>query len=206
MDKPLLKLIPHWNWPADSIGKVLKVMAITNADSVRLFLNGKLISANAIDPYNMGEWMVPYRPGRLEAKSYKNGKLIQTEVVETTSEPVALQLIPDRNFVLGDGLDAMPITVQAVDKKGKVVPNANFNIQFEVNGDIQNIGVGNGNPNSHEMDKANNRNLFNGYAQLIIQSIENGKGKATIKAKAAGMLEAVISIDVKESLQRNHYR
>jgi beta-galactosidase len=206
LDKPILKLIPHWNWPADSIGKQMKVMAITNADSVRLFLNGKLVAASGIDPYKMGEWMVPYKPGKLEAKSYVKGKLIQTEVVETTSDPVALQLIPDRNFINNDGQDAIPITVQAVDAKGRIVPTANFNVQFYIEGPAKNIGVGNGNPNSHEMDKADHRNLFNGFAQLIIQSLENQKGAVTIKARAAGMQEATVTIMVKEAAQLQYIK
>ena len=197
LDKPVLKLVPHWNWPADSIGKPMKVMALTNADSVRLYLNGRLISGKKIDPYEMGEWKVPYRAGKLEAKAYKNGKLINTDVVETTTEAVALKLIPYRNSLAGDGQDAMPVNVQAVDKMGRVVPTANFNIQFEVSGGIQNIGVANGNPNSHEMEKADNRNLFHGLAQIIVQSTENGKGTAIIKAHAVGMKDAEVTIEIK---------
>jgi beta-galactosidase len=106
-------------------------------------------------------------------------------------------LIPYRNSLSGDGQDAMPVNVQAVDKMGRVVPTANFNIQFEVTGSIQNIGVANGNPNSHEMEKATNRNLFHGMAQIIVQSTENGKGAATIKAHAVGMKDAEVTIEIK---------
>ena len=118
-------------------------------------------------------------------------------MVETTTEAVALKLIPYRNSLAGDGQDAMPVNVQAVDKMGRVVPTANFNIQFEVSGGIQNIGVANGNPNSHEMEKADNRNLFHGLAQIIVQSTENGKGTAIIKAHAVGMKDAEVTIEIK---------
>ena len=50
-DKPVLELVPHWNWPADSIGKPIKVMALSNADKVKLLLNGKEISEQQVDPY-----------------------------------------------------------------------------------------------------------------------------------------------------------
>src|SRR6218665_2189016 len=42
-EKPVLHLIPHWNWPADSIGKLIRVMVFSNSDVVRLSLNVKLI-------------------------------------------------------------------------------------------------------------------------------------------------------------------
>ena len=64
-DKDVLELVPHWNWPADSIGKPIKVMALSNADKVKLLLNGKVISEQAVDPYEMNTWSVPYKPGKL---------------------------------------------------------------------------------------------------------------------------------------------
>ena len=38
------------------------------------------------------------------------------------------------------------------------------------------IGVGNGDPNSHESEKAPQRSLFNGLAQMLVQAGE-GRGK-----------------------------
>ena len=201
LKKPILKLIPHWNWPNDSIGKPIKVMAITNVDSIELFLNGKLIDAKKPDKYEMGEWQVPYYPGILLAKGYKNGKLIISDKVETTGFPVALKLISYRKSIYGNGQDAMPITIQAIDDKGRVVPNANFMVEIEINGPAKNIGVGNGNPNCHESEKSNQHSLFNGLAQLIIQSNENSKGLVNIKASAIGMKDANLEILVKDSFK-----
>jgi beta-galactosidase len=197
----MLKLAPHWNWPADSVGKSIKVIAMTNADSVALFLNGKMLNSKKIAKYELPEWQVSYQTGKLEAKGYKNGKLIATDFVETTGEAIALQLIPDRKVLLGNGDDALPITVQALDKKGRVVPNANFLVKFDINGPAKNIGVGNGDPVSHESEKENQRMLYNGLAQLIIQSDEGRKGLVTVKASAEGMKEAVIQLIVTETAQ-----
>ena len=93
-DKPVLELVPHWNWPADSIGKPIKVMALSNADKVKLVLNGKTISEQQVDPYEMNTWMIPYKPGRLEAIGYKNGKIVSRAKVETTGKPVQVRLTP----------------------------------------------------------------------------------------------------------------
>jgi len=198
-DIPVLQLVPHWNWPADSIGKNIKVMCFSNADSVMLMLNGKKMGGQKVDTYEMNTWQVPFYPGKLEAIGYKNGKEIARSKTETTGNAVTLQLIPDRNYIHGDGVDAMPITVKALDEKGREVPTANFMVDFSVNEKAAIIGLGNGDPNSHEPEKGNKRSLFNGLAQLIIQSNEGVEGVAEITATAIGMKPAVITIPIRKT-------
>jgi beta-galactosidase len=52
-----------------------------------------------------------------------------------------------------DREDVSIITVQANDAQGRTVPTANNNITFELSGPGKIIGVGNGDPSSHEPDK-----------------------------------------------------
>lgn len=197
-DKSVLELVPHWNWPADSIGKPIKVMAFSNADRVKLLLNGKTISEQQVDSYEMNTWYVPYKPGKLEAIGYKDGKAVSRAKVETTGEPVQIKLIPDRNSLAGDGRDAMPITVELVDSKGRHVPTANNMIEFFISGPAQIIGLGNGNPNCHEPEKGNKRSLFNGLAQVIIQTTE-GSGEVTLTATTSGVKSATLTISVNQA-------
>jgi beta-galactosidase len=193
-DKDVLSLIPHWNWTADTIGKPIKVMALTNADRVKLLLNGKLISEKPVDKYDMVSWEVPYKPGKLEAIGYKAGKEVSGFSVETTGEPVSLQLIPDRTAIKNNGIDAIPVTVQALDSKGRPVPTANLPVQFGINSSATIIGLGNGNPNSHEPEKGNKRSLFNGLAQVIIQSAEGATQSVVLTAKSPGLKPAKTTI------------
>lgn len=198
-DIPVLELIPHWNWPADSIDRPIKVMAFSNADKVKLKLNGKTISEQEVDPYEMNTWTVPYKPGKLEAIGYdKNGKVVARAKVETTQGPKRLQLTPYRTSLNGDGRDAMPITVEALDKKGRHVPTANLMVTFEISGPARIIGLGNGNPNCHEAEKGNKRSLFNGLAQVIIQTTEEA-GEVTFTARAEGLEPATLVIPIKEA-------
>ncbi|MEA5404625.1 beta-galactosidase GalA [Arcicella sp. DC2W] len=171
-DKPIINIAPHWNW-VDSLGKSIKVMVMSNADSLKLLLNGKMIAGQKVDKYDMNTFSVPFQKGKLEAVGYKNGKEVSRTKVETSDEPFAVQLIPDRLFLNADGQDAMPITVKVIDKKGREVPTAQNLIQFKIKGSGKIIGVGNGNPNSHELEKVNQRSLFNGLAQVIIQADED---------------------------------
>lgn len=196
-DKPVLELVPHWNWPGDSIGKPIKVMALSNADKVKLLLNGKEISEQQVDPFEMNTWFVPYKPGKLEAIGYKDGKIVLRTKVETTKEPVKVHLIPYRNSLAGDGRDAMPITVEVLDSKGRHVPTANDMIEFTITGPANIIGQGNGNPNCHEPEKGNKRSLFNGLAQVIIQTTE-GAGEVTLTATTPGLKSSTITIPVNQ--------
>jgi beta-galactosidase len=195
-DKNILQLAPHWNWPADTGGKPIKVMAMSNAETVKLLLNGKIIGEQKVDKYEMNSWDVPYQPGKLEAIGYKNGKEVSRFKVETTGAPVALQLIADRSNMAGDGWDAIPVTIQAVDAKGRPVPTANLPVEFELAGPGQIIGLGNGDPNSHEAEKGNKRSLFNGLAQVILQTNAEGSGSLVLTAKSAGLKSAKVNIVV----------
>jgi beta-galactosidase len=184
-DKPVLTLVPHWNWPGQE-GQPIKVMALCNADRVALSLNGKLIEEKQVDPFQMVSWQVPYAPGQLEAVAKKNDREVARYVVETTGKPVALRLTPDRNALVGDGRDALPVTVEALDAQGRPVPTANLAVAFEISGPGQIIGVGNGDPNSHEPEKGSRRSLFNGLAQIIVQSTR-AEGEIKLTATADGL-------------------
>lgn len=195
-DRPVLTLVPHWNWSGKE-GQPIKVLALTNADTVTLSLNGQLISEKKVHPFQMVEWQVPYAPGRLEAVAKKDGREVARFAVETTGEPVALRLTPDRNALAGDGRDPVPVTVEAIDANGRHVPTANLPVEFELSGPGANIGVGNGDPNSHDPEKGNRVRLFNGLAQVILQSRRDGSGNLILRATSAGLKSAATAIEVR---------
>ncbi len=197
-DKPVLNMVPHWNWPADTIGKPIKVMVMSNVDSLKLVLNGELVSGQRVDQYEMNTWLVPFAPGKLEAVGYSQGKERIRTSVETTDEPLKLQLLPDRPSLGGDGQDAMPITVQALDKRGRAVPTAHNPITFSIRGGGEIIGLGNGDPNSHEPEKGDKRSLFNGLAQLIVQSTGDSIPIEVI-ASSAGLKSFTLRIPVNKT-------
>jgi beta-galactosidase len=144
---------------------------------------------------------IPYEPGELEVIGYKGEREVSRFRTETTGAPSRLQLIPDREALAGDGLDAMPVTVQALDAKGRPVPTANLPVTFEISGPGRIIGLGNGDPNSHEPEKGTKRSLFNGLAQVIIQSEADSPGIITLTAKSDELKPATVTIIVKKAEQ-----
>ena len=74
-----------------------------------------------------------------------------------------------------------------------MVPNSNNLIHFEVLGAGQLIGVGNGDPSSHEPDKAAERSVFNGFCQAIVQARMTA-GDCTVKASSPGLESAATTL------------
>ena len=193
-DEPVLHLAPHWTWPGRE-GEEILIMALHNMDEVEVFLNGRSLGRQKGDIYEMNRWKAAYAPGKLKAVGYRSGKVVKTFEVETTGAPVSLKLTPYRKTMRGDGLDAQPFTVEALDAKGRHVPVAQHQITFAIEGgDI--IGLGNGNPNDITSEKGNTRALFNGLAQAIVQTREGHAGKLKLTATAPGLKPAAIQIDV----------
>jgi beta-galactosidase len=195
-DRPLVYLAPHWNWQGKERQEIV-VRAMANTERVKLLLNGHEIGEQKVDNYRMNDFKVKYEPGKLEAIGYNGGKEVARSSVETTGPAVALELVPDRNALAGDGRDAMPITVRALDAQGREVPIANPEVTFEVSGAGRSIGHGNGDPNSHEDEKGKTRKLFNGLAQLIVQSNWDSSGAIEVRATAPGLKPAALKIPVK---------
>lgn len=200
-DRPILAIVPHWTWPGRE-GQAVKVMVASNVETVALLLNGALVAEHAADPFDMNTFSVPYAPGRLEAVGYRDGRVVARAGVETTGAPARLRLTPDRTGMTGDGRDAMPITVEALDAQGRAVPTADLPVAFRVAGGRV-LGVGNGDPNSHEPDHASTRKLYNGLAQLIVQAAATDRpSRLAVEATAPGVAPASLSIALRPGAGR----
>lgn len=187
-NKDVLHISPHWNW-RDKRGQPVEVWVNSNADNVELFLNGKSQGKRDMPRNGHLTWMVNYAPGTLEAIAYKKGKKL-TAKVETTSAPTEVVITPYKTTMLADGRDATVINIKVIDKDGREVPDADNMIRFSISGEGKIIGVGNGDPSSHEPDKcidgAWQRSLFNGKCQVIVQSTVKS-GMIKFDAEATGL-------------------
>jgi len=151
-NEPVLHIAPHWNWSGHE-GEQQKVIVYSNCNEVELFINKTSLGKQTMTPDGHLEWMVPFQPGTLMAKGYTDGNKPVTIKVETTSEPALLQLKTNKISVIADGQDIAVITVSVNDTKGRTVPIADNGISFVIEGAGRIIGVGNGNPSSHERER-----------------------------------------------------
>jgi beta-galactosidase len=195
-DKDVLHISPHWNWKGKE-GQPIDVWVNSNADNVELFLNGRSLGKKDMPRNGHLQWAINYEPGTLAAIAYKKGKKL-TARVETTGAPYELVLTPYKTTMYADGKDATVMNITVVDKEGREVPDASGLVKFSFTGDAKIIGVGNGDPSSHEpdkyeMDSAWQRRLFNGKCQVILQA---GKTESIIKfeARSEGLYPASTGI------------
>lgn len=193
-NEDILHISPHWNWP-EKLGKPIDVWVNTNADDVELFLNGKSLGKKVMPRNSHLQWEVNYEPGTLEAVAYKNGRKL-TSKVETTSYATKVVAIADKTSVVADGKDGVVVNISIVDDKGREVPNANNMVYFKLIGDAKIIGVGNGDPSSHEADKCENglwqRSAFNGKCQVIIQA-GTTVGDLKLEVKSNGLQSSTLN-------------
>ena len=150
--EPVIHIMPHWNWQG-SEGKNIKVTIYSNADEVELLLNNKSLGKKPMPVNGHIDWDVIYKPGVLLARGFVQKKLTVSEKVETTDVPLKVALSAERTQVSADGEDVAIITVQINDFKNRLVPTANNEIAFTLNGPGKIIGVGNGDPASHDPEQ-----------------------------------------------------
>lgn len=190
--RDVLHLLPHWNWAVRD-KEPIAVRAYTNADEVELFLNDQSLGRKAVPRGGFVEWPVVYQAGTLRAEGYRAGQHISTAKVETTGPAAEIVLTADRAAFRADGEDCAIITVSARDSEGRFVPTANDAVEFELAGPGRIIGVGNGDPSCHEPDKGTRRSLFNGYAQVIVQTTK-AAGPIVLTARAPGLAPAKLTL------------
>jgi beta-galactosidase len=189
--KPVLHLFPHWNWATP--GQPINVWAFGNCQAVDLLVNGVSQGRQTLNVQGHVEWDgVPYAPGMIQAIGYNNGIATITNTVVTTGAPAAIALLPDRQTIRADGRDVSVVTVEVLDAQGRVVPTATNLINFTVTG-ASILGVGNGNPSSHEADQAAQRSVFNGLAEVLVQSAAQ-LGSITLTATSSGLAAGTASI------------
>ncbi|MGB6743791.1 MAG: beta-galactosidase GalA [Terracidiphilus sp.] len=181
---PVLHLFPHWNFEGKE-GIEIPVWVHSNLDSVELLVNGKSQGSKQVPHLGHVEWKVRYEAGVIEARGTRGGKVVMTEKRETTGPTVAIRITADRTEIDADGEDLAILKVEALDKDGRPVATAQNAIAFNVSGEGALIGVGNGNPNCQESDKEPRRSLYNGLAQVILQSTKRA-GEIHIEAVKDG--------------------
>ena len=188
--EPLLHLFPHWNWEGKE-GQAIEVWAYSNCDEVELFVNGQSAGKKAMVKDMHLAWQVPYAPGKIEAYGYKAGKVVLKDVRETAGPAAKIVLTADRTGLAADGRDCAVLRAEVFDAKGRPVPKAGNLVKFAVTGPAAVIGVGNGDPNCHEPDKASQRSVYNGLCSAILQT-QKAPGTIAVTASADGLVSGKV--------------
>jgi beta-galactosidase len=164
---------------------------------VELFLNEKSLGEKKFsDTEDLHlVWNVPYFPGTLKAMAKNNGKTVCMDEVQTAGAPAKIMLTPDRTEINADGEDLSYVKVEIVDQEGRVCPDADNLVKFNIKGAGIIAGVDNGNPVSHEYFKARVRKAFHSLCLAVVQS-RRERGAIRLTAESEGLEAAEIVIRV----------
>ncbi len=135
IEKPRIHLLGHWNYAP---GVVKPVTAVSTADSVELFLNGRSLGRGRQSARFLFSFPnVAWEPGTLTAVGYdaSGQKVCETSHV-TAGAPAALKLtaVPRPTPLLADGADVALLQIEVVDAQGRRCPTALDTVDFALAG------------------------------------------------------------------------
>ena len=196
---PVLHLLPHWNLRGHE-GDSVEVWAYSNCTEVELLQDGHSLGRKPMPADGHLSWSTVYRPGRLLARGYRDGRLLLTTLVETTGPASRLSARPHKRTLRRDGQDIVVVDLSLLDSRGRLVPDACDSLQFAVSGPAEILGCGNGDPGFKGVERprplpagaagpSSARRFiflaFMGRAQVILRSRE-GSGPVVFTARLRG--------------------
>ena len=169
-----------WNW-ASWEGKPIEVEVYTKAPEVKLYLNDHLIGTKAVgqDTEYKAVFTLPYEAGTLRAEA--GGKTVS---LSTAGEPAALRLTPDKLVMTANGQDLAYITVEVVDSKGIVCPDAAIPCEAIVKGQGSLMSFASADLKDREPYTSPYVTTWKGRALLVVRSTSK-KGSTQISIKSS---------------------
>ena len=169
-----------WNW-ASWEGKPIEVEVYTKAPEVKLYLNDHLIGTKAVgqDTEYKAVFTLPYEAGTLRAEA--GGKTVS---LSTAGEPAALRLTPDKLVMAANGQDLAYITVEVVDSKGIVCPDAAIPCEAIVKGQGSLMSFASADLKDREPYTSPYVTTWKGRALLVVRSTSK-KGSTQISIKSS---------------------
>ena len=186
-----------WNWPGHE-GKDIEVEVYSKYPKVRLSLNDKVIAEKEVNRQTefKAVFTVPYQSGTLKAEALQDGKVTETRLLATASEPVAVRAIAEDKQLKADGEDLAFVQVEAIDKDGRVCPNAEVKLQLQVTGVGTLAAAGNADIKDLDPYTDNEMTTWKGRGLIVLRST-NKTGMVRLNIKPEGMKPIAVSIPCK---------
>lgn len=181
-DKPMIHILPHWTHTGKE-GKIIPVVIYTNCEVVELFLNNVSLGSK---PYT-GEqlvWLVPYSPGKIEARGMNNGKTVATTCYQSADTPYSVAVTSNKSSAKANSNEVIRLEIDIVDKNGIPCPYAANELSFRIEGPLRLLGVDNGDPTDMFLYQEPHCKSFRGKCVLLLQPTGvKGKGNLTIESE-----------------------
>lgn len=175
-----------WNWQGWE-GKQIEVEVYTKAPAVNLYLNDQLIATKKvnIDTEYKAVFPIPYQAGTLKAVTLDHqGKEVASTLLATAEEPYALRLTPEQTSIKADGVDLSYIILEVTDKNGRVVPEAEINLDVDVRGQGSLVAVASASFKDLEPTTSHHVTTYKGRAVIVVRSTQKA-GSIQVATKSA---------------------
>lgn len=186
--------LQSWNWPGAET-KPLTVRIYTTGDEVELKLNGRMVEKRPVSAADMKaiEIEVPYAPGTLEAVVFLDGHEIARRQIETVGPAVAIRLTPEHFGGGGGHGDLSYIGLELVDARGRLVSDAEVQLDVAVHGAGVLAAFGSADPLATGSYQSGSAKTWQGRALIVIRG--TGKsGRAVVRAQGPGLPTVSVSL------------
>lgn len=182
-----------WNWDGME-GKPAIVEVYAQGDEVELLLNGTSLGKKAAGKEAGFRTLfeTTYEPGILTAISYENGHEIGRNELATAGCERTLCVEKEEYGGLKNAKQELVyVQVEMRDQNGVLVADDNQKITLSVDGEVEVLGFGSGNPKPNYNFNEGVTELFGGRAQIIVKKPE---GKATLTVTAENGIEGKVEL------------
>ena len=179
-----------WTWSGWE-GKPIDVEVYTKQPEVKLYLNDQLIGTKKVDRDTefKAVFRVPYEAGELRAEA--GGKSVS---LSTAGQPARLRLSADKMIMQNDGQDLTFVTVEVVDSKGHLCPEAAIECEAVVKGVGQLMAFASADLKDRESTTSPRVTTWKGRALLVVRSgKKRGKTQISIKSPLPSASLSILS-------------
>ena len=182
-----------WTWEGWE-GKPIEVEVYSRRPSVKLYLKPdggeeRLVGEQQTQQMK-ATFTLPYTPGTLRAETADG-----TVTLCTAGKPAAIRLTADRQQMTANGQSLAFIVAEIIDAQGNVVPAADTQLTFTVQGAGELLGAGNADLKDEDPYFDATHRAWNGRAMAVVRSLPR-TGKATLTVRAEGLPAATAVIRV----------
>ena len=187
-----------WNWPGHE-GKDIDVEIYSRHPAVRLYLNGKLVAERATTREQEFKAVitVPYEPGTLRVAGVEDGREVESRTLETAGKPARIRLTADRTEMAPDGSSLAYVNVEVTDKEGRVIPNADNQLRFRLEGPATLLATCSGDLKDCVPYTSPERKAWKGRAMAVVKAGRE-EGSVTLSVSGKGLKKTSVSIRIGE--------
>lgn len=180
--------VASWSWTSSvESGTPMVVEVYSDADEVELRCNGTTVGRAPAGPAQRyrAEFAVPFEPGELVAIGYADGAETGRETLRSAAGDVRLRAEAERSDIRAALDDLAYVSILLADDAGIVWPDRDLDVEVEVAGPGELLGLGSARPDTTESYLAARTRTFEGRAQAVVRPT-GAAGDIRITVRADG--------------------